>query len=183
MSRVPDNYLGYIARQVAGNSPIVDDLIQEGRIKVWGLESKYPGKPMAFYAKAAKRRMIDVAHNGNPMTGESPHVGHIDVLSDKPTVSLSAPVGEYDTELGSLLAEELAERHHAVPELAYHRAEIREVLKLFPESQRHYIFCRFWLGWTRGQLESEGMGCMDDYWHRKAKSTLATKLAHLKGLA
>lgn len=85
---VEDRLLYYIARNldVYGIGD-VDELVQEGRIRVWQLWQEHQwvrtkdAKPKAWYAKAAQRRMQAICYRKTRTFGGQPRAGYVDALN------------------------------------------------------------------------------------------------------
>lgn len=85
---VDDRLLYFIARQIdiyaIGD---IEELVQEGRIKVWQLWQErqwvrgMTAMPSAWYAKAAKRRMQAVCYRKTRTFGDIPRAGYVDALN------------------------------------------------------------------------------------------------------
>jgi hypothetical protein len=85
---VDDRLLYFIARQldIYGIGDI-DELVQEGRIRVWQLWQErqwvrgMTAMPSAWYAKAAKRRMQTILYKHTRTFGDTPRPGYVDALN------------------------------------------------------------------------------------------------------
>ena len=85
---VEDRLLYFIARSIdiygIGDT---DELVQEGRIRVWQLwqESQWQRniapRGQAFYAKAAQRRMQAICYRKTRTFGDIPRAGYVDALN------------------------------------------------------------------------------------------------------
>jgi hypothetical protein len=85
---VDDKLLYYIARKVdVYDISDVDELVQEGRIRVWQLWQEIQWvrtkseKPPAWYAKAAQRRMQAVCYGHTRTFGGTPRPGYVDMIN------------------------------------------------------------------------------------------------------
>lgn len=84
-----------MAREQVDEPWLWDDCVQEAAIHDWQLRERKPGQTEAYYNKAARRRIVEVARTGL-MTGMPTHQGHpVDPLRRRRrTLSLDAPLDE-----------------------------------------------------------------------------------------
>ena len=175
---VSDAYLGRVAREVTDDESLIEDLVQEGRITTWVMSRKYPGKPRGFYGKCARRRMMDLAYYGYPMTGESdgvPRKGRKNPLRDSHYL-MGAPLGPDGVTLADVLP---APDSMESCELAYHRREIHSAIRKLTPKQREYVVNRFWLGESVGNLGASRWSDPPN----GARDKLRVTLAHLADVA
>lgn len=85
---VEDRLLYFIARGIdIYDIGDIDELVQEGRIRVWQLwqEAQWvrniAPRGQAFYAKAAQRRMQAVCYRKTRTFGDTPRPGYVDALN------------------------------------------------------------------------------------------------------
>lgn len=85
---VEDRLLYFIARTIdIYDIGDIDELVQEGRIKVWQLwqEAQWvrniAPRGQAFYAKAAQRRMQAICYRKTRTFGGVPRAGYVDALN------------------------------------------------------------------------------------------------------
>jgi DNA-directed RNA polymerase specialized sigma24 family protein len=78
-----DAYLQYLAKWTTQNQALHDDLVQEGRIRVWQAWQKEPGKPRQYYVVAVKRRMMGLCMGVERFTGHAGRRGYVDAMSPK----------------------------------------------------------------------------------------------------
>lgn len=75
-----DAYLTYLAKGVTMETAMIDDLVQEGRIKCWKMEE---GHPRQYYVVAVKRRMVSLLSGNEAFTGATGTRGYKDAMSRK----------------------------------------------------------------------------------------------------
>jgi hypothetical protein len=91
---VDDRLLYYIARtiDIYGIGDL-DELVQEGRIRVWQLwqEAQWrrnlAPRGQAFYSKAAQRRMQTILYKHTRTFGDTPRPGYVDALNRASSIS------------------------------------------------------------------------------------------------
>ena len=103
---VDDRLLYFIARGVdVYDTGDIEDIVQEGRIKVWQLwqEAQWvrtiAPRGRAFYSKAAQRRMQAVYHRRTRFFGDACRPGYSDALNHADIRLDAGGLIEYDREL------------------------------------------------------------------------------------
>ena len=79
-----DAYLQYLARLTTEDKSLHDDLVQEGRIKVWQTEKEHPDRPRQYFVAAVKRRMTDLCTGNGRFTGHTGRRGVTDATAKAP---------------------------------------------------------------------------------------------------
>lgn len=157
-------WLYTVADRMSGDQVPVEDLAQEGMIAAWRAAYTHdPTKsPLDYWVRqSAKRRMLDIVRRGNW------------------TAPVTPPTKRYVPDTVAAPPDVMREISGSAPdvieavEMAYHRGEIYRVLSELPESDREYIYRRFW----RGEVFPRG-DRRHSRWNR-IRPQLKEKLAHL----
>jgi DNA-directed RNA polymerase specialized sigma24 family protein len=81
---ITDAYLHYLANLATEDKSKHDDLVQEGRIKVWQLQERFADKPRQYFVVAVKKRMMDLCTGNGRSTGHTGRRGVTDATAVKP---------------------------------------------------------------------------------------------------
>lgn len=163
-----ESYLRYTAfRLRPGDRAGQEDLVQEGRIKIWdkyeqGVE--HPNPP-AFFRRVARQHMLNVVFREAP-TGTIGTKGH---TREKAALPL-----DLQTTIDSVLPSVPSEEDSAI--LRYHTEEILAAVMELPEQEQQYIFRMFWEDESQSDLMRE---FHLDLLHR-ARTKLRKSLAHME---
>lgn len=183
---VLDQYHGWLYRTaldlLPANSPLLDDLVQEGRVSMWRALDTFDASKGAlptWLTGAARQRMRDVAHGHGQPTGHEAMRG-----------SRAVTWGSLEAELAANPAVEPTWDPMASVELSAHREEIADAVADLTQKQREYVWLRFWLGVdptsrlpsTRAIVEQYPV--LKEKWHwTRARASLRESLAHLESAA
>ena len=127
------------------DSPLHDDLVQEGRIAMWrSLERYDPSKGAlpSWVTAAARLRMKDFAHGTGRPFGHTPRRGERAVEETSSEALQQGSPGLWDSLEVRDADDSLLERVL----VAYHRGEILRAIGALTPEQRRYVVLRFWGG-------------------------------------
>ena len=152
-----------------------DDLIQEGRIKIWDVLMREPDAA-GLLSVATKRRMMKLVTQETTWFGQEGRQG----LERDPLRRSwdSTDRDDDDTPPLEIVAADIL----SGVELAYHAGEIAEAINALPEKHREYVVLRFWGGLTNPEIaaiQEVNSGNMARTWNQAIRPVLAERLEHL----
>lgn len=145
-----------------------DDIAQEGAVAWWLASTKdQVSGSINFYKQASRWRMKNVVIRGSLTGSPTPHSCR----------NMAQPVAS-DSAVWSRLNSETLKN----AELAYHKAEVQQIIKSLTPRQQEYVRLRFWAGYSTPML-NEHFGYVTSPLWTRIKNRLAPKLEHLRELA
>lgn len=172
--RERDRLLHIQASELGVSDPgMRDDLVQEGRIKLWDVLVREPDAK-GLLSVATKRRMMRLATGATTWTGQAGRQG----LERDPLRRTWDTTDDQDWPLlieGPGLAEGV--------ELAYHHGELAHALNALPKRHREYVVLRFWGGLSNAEiaaLQDVNPSNVARTWTEVIRPALVAHLSHLE---